>query len=180
MVLANVRYMLLMNWAMGMDELKHGCKGSEVNFPDPNIDWTKHFFDELSVDEWVKAKLQLGTKKSSGEKSEGANQSLSKKKLGIPVLDNLIELGVDEILVQIKAIEFKRHCLLTEYTDIDTMTKHWLWFPISALSKIKTKIEPNAVSFLPQTVTRKFKGTLDNTIIAQARQSLVKFVLEFS
>ena len=33
-VMLSVKGMLQMNWNMGIDELKYGCKGSEVNFPD--------------------------------------------------------------------------------------------------------------------------------------------------
>ena len=47
-----------MNWNMGIDELKYGCKGSEINFPDQFWDWSQLFYDEISVDSWVKAKLK--------------------------------------------------------------------------------------------------------------------------
>lgn len=59
-----------MNWNMGIDELKYGCKGSEINFPDQQWDWSQHFFDELSVDSWIKAKLRYGKKKITDEDEE--------------------------------------------------------------------------------------------------------------
>lgn len=106
----------------------------------------------------------MGNKKvvlEEDEEGDDAKQADDfQKKLGIPLLDKLLELGIDEILVQIKAIEYKRHCVLAEYTDVDTMTKHWLWFPLSALSKVNSQVEPPAISFLPQTVSKKFRNTL--------------------
>lgn len=65
--------------------------------------------------------------------------------------------------MQIKAVEYKRHCILVEYFDNDTMTKHWLWFPIVAIVKTCPKVEPVSVSFLPETTTKKLRQTLLNT-----------------
>ena len=66
--------------------------------------------------------------------------------------------------------------MLAEYTDVDSMTKHWLWIPIAALKKPSYQMEPVAISFLPQTLNKKFKESLHNTSIAYARQSLLKVV----
>ena len=167
-----------------MDELRNTVKGSEINFPDKNWDWNMLFFDEISVDSWTTAKLKLV--RSKGEDDEdGTEEKLisddSKKdikKLGIPLLDKLLDLGIEEILVQVKAMEYKRNCVLAEYTDSDTMTKYWLWLPMSSLRLIPALIEPAAISFLPQTLNKKFKATLKNTVVAYARQSLLKIVHE--
>ena len=80
--------------------------------------------------------------------------------------------------MQIKAIEYKRHCILAEYFDNDSMTKHWLWFPVAHFINTCPQIEPVAVSFLPETVVKNFKKTLQNTAISYARQSLLKIVQE--
>ena len=83
-------------------------------------------------------KLKFGKKRVSEEEEEDADESViaeDSKKVGIPLLDKLLDLGIQDILVQIKAIEYKRHCVLAEYTDVDSMTKHWLWSPIAALKK---------------------------------------------
>ena len=131
-----------------------------------------HFYEEISVDSWVQVKLKFGKKKVSVEEDEDAEDkdvSEDSQKVGIPLLDKLIDSGVHDILVQIKAIEYKRHCVLAEFTDVDSMMKHWLWIPIAALKKPQYQIEPAAVSFLPSTLSMRFKETLQNTSIAYAR-----------
>ena len=171
-VMEEVMMMLNMNWKMGMDEFKHTVKGSEISFPDNNWDWNLHLFDEISVDSWTTAKLKFVKSKGEDDEDNAADEKPTaedNKKLGIPLLDKLLDLGIEEILVQVKAIEYKRHCVLAEYTDADTMTKHWLWIPIASLRKIPAQIEPAAISFLPQTLNKKFKSTLQNTVVAYAR-----------
>ena len=170
-----------MNWNMGIDELKYGCKGSEINFPDNNWDWSQHFFDEIPVDSWFKVKLKQRKKKNTDkdedeEEQDEKEDEQEEKKLGIPALDKLLDLGIEDVLVQVKAIEYKRQSVLVEYTDEDSMTKHWLWIPIQSLSQPSFIMEPVSVSFLPQTLNKKFMHTLQNTAIAYARQSLIKIV----
>lgn len=167
-----------MNWNMGIDELKYGCKGSEINFPDQFWDWSQLFYDEISVDSWVKAKLKPRKRKvDEDEEDQDDKQEVEdSKKLKVPALDKLLDLGIEEVLVQIKAIEYKRQSVLAEYIDEDSMTKHWLWIPIQALSQSSFFMEPVSISFLPQTLNKKFMQTLSNTAIAYARQSLIKIV----
>ena len=178
-VMLDVKGQMCMNWQMAMKELTYTCKGSEIAFPDSHWDWSAPFFDEIAVDGWYQAKLKLGKRKSSEEDEGEADDKRGSdggKKVGVALVDKLLGLGVEDILVQIKAIEYKRHCVLAEYTDADSMTKHWLWIPIAALSKPEYQTEPAAISFLPQTLNRRFKETLKNTSIAYARQSLLRIV----
>lgn len=119
-VMLSVKGMLQMNWNMGIDELKYGCKGSEIYFPDQYWDWSQLFFDEISVDSWINLSLKQGRKKFTDEDEEDQEEKdhgKQLKPLNIPVLDKLINLGIHEILVQVKAIEFKRQSVLVEYTD---------------------------------------------------------------
>jgi len=51
-----------------------------------------------------------------GSSGEGEGQS--------SLLNKLFNLGIDEILVQIKAIEGRGNMILAEYVDQDTMTVH--------------------------------------------------------
>lgn len=91
-----------MNWKMAIEQLTHTCKGSEIAFPDQHWDWSVHFFDEVSVDSWYQAKLKLGKRKTSGnddDEGDGRQGAEDSKKLGIPLLDKLLDLGVEDILV---------------------------------------------------------------------------------
>ena len=127
-------------------------RGSEINFPDNHWDWSIHFYDEINVDSWVQVKLKFGKKKvvvEDDDHEDDKDNAEDSQKIGIPLLDKLVDLGIQEILVQVKAIEFKRHCVLAEYNDVDTMTKHWLWIPIAAIKKPAFQMEPAAISFLP-------------------------------
>ena len=179
-VIGNLYGYFMQDWNEGMKWLNETTKGSEINLPNNQWDWNVMFFDEISIDSWFEVKLMFGSKKETDEddNAEDKEQIEQKKKLGVPLLDKLLDLGIEVILVQIKAVEYKRHCVLAEYTDVDSMTKHWLWIPIAALSKPSYQVEPAAISFLPQTLHKQFDETLSNTAIAYARQSLLKIVQE--
>ena len=61
-----------------------------------------HFYEEISVDSWVQVKLKFGKKKVSVEEDEDAEDkevSEDSQKVGIPLLDKLIDSGVHDILV---------------------------------------------------------------------------------
>ena len=102
MVMFSVKMDLARKWSTGIDQLKHTVRGSEINFPDNHWDWSVHFYDEISVDSWVQVKLKQGKKKVTEEDEDDADdkdRAAGSAKIGIPLLDKLIDLGIQEILV---------------------------------------------------------------------------------
>lgn len=85
------------------------------------------------MDAWALAKIRQSrsTSQRDGGKTENTNTSMQ----GVigssgegegqsSLLNKLFNLGIDEILVQIKAIEGRGNMILAEYVDQDTMTVH--------------------------------------------------------
>jgi hypothetical protein len=95
------------------------------------------------------------------------------------LIGKLTSLGIEELLVQIKAIDGKNGIALTEYTDSDTMTVHWIWFPITHLCSLERSVPPKVVGFLPSTLSRTFNNTIKETIVIYARQTLNQFFESF-
>lgn len=50
-----------------MDELEYTVKGSQINFPDKDWDWSVLFFDELPVGSWAMTRLRYHRKKALSE-----------------------------------------------------------------------------------------------------------------
>jgi hypothetical protein len=52
------------------------------------------------------------------------------------MIDRLLNLEIDEILVQIKAVDAKSNSVFAQYFDSDSMTTSYLWLPINSLKEL--------------------------------------------
>ena len=68
------------------------------------------------------------------------------------MLNKLINLGIDEIVVLIKAVDLRGNVVLAEYQDPDTMQIHSIWVPVSHLSDLNNPLPPRAVGFTINTL----------------------------
>lgn len=114
--------------AMTMCEKKmpQGC-----NVPDENYDWTCKMIDECLVDTWALAKFKA---------PKGAT-------IDHPLLAKLINFGIEEVVVLIKAVDLRANVVLGEYHDADTMQVHSLWVPVSHLSDLHSPLPPRAIGY---------------------------------
>ena len=123
-------------------------------------DWNAKIIDECLVDSWALAVIHKDKRKSKVSKDEknkegsNADEQGGRSKLeavpdlGHPLLNKIAGLGIRTLLVQIKAINGKNNQILTEYHDVDSMTSHWIWFPIANLKSLFKPIGPKPESFL--------------------------------
>lgn len=93
--------------------------------PDENYDWSAKIIEECMVGSWLLSKIKL---RSSSESIHSSSFSM--------VLSKLQSLGIEEILVQLKAVDARTNAILAEYTDYDTMQSHFLWIPITNLMSL--------------------------------------------
>jgi hypothetical protein len=54
----------------------------------------------------------------------------------IPKFNKLHQLGIDELLVQIKATDSRFNVVLAEYKDPENMLSHRMWIPVAALRNL--------------------------------------------
>ena len=90
--------------------------------PDENQDWSYKIIDECIVGNWLLAKI----KQRSNQDTLHANQFSM-------ILSKMQSLGIEEILVQLKAVDARSNAVLAEYIDYDTMLSHLVWIPITNL-----------------------------------------------
>lgn len=107
-------------------KMPQGC-----NVPDENYDWTCKMIDECLVDTWALARLKA---------PKGAA-------IDHPLLARLINFGIEEIVVLIKAVDLRANVVFGEYHDADTMQVHSLWVPVSHLSDLHSPLPPRAVGY---------------------------------
>lgn len=143
--------------AMTMCERKmpQGCTP-----PDDNYDWTSKMPDECIVDSWALAKFKQG--RSSGSSGNQQAQNSQKPSDGqhmngetsYPLLNKLIDLGIEEIVVLIKAVDMRDNVVLGEYWDHDAMQVHSLWIPINFLNDLNSPLPPRSVGYTMTTLKK--------------------------
>lgn len=73
-------------------------------------------------------------------------------------MNKLINLGIDEIVVLIKAVDMRANVVLVEYQDPDTMQVHSIWIPVSHLSDLHNPLPPRAIGFTKKTLIGQFEN----------------------
>ena len=76
------------------------------------------------------------------------------------MLNKLINFGIDEIVVLIKAVDLRGNVVLAEYQDPDTMQVHSIWVPVSHLSDLNNPLPPRAVGFTVNTLKSQFSESV--------------------
>jgi hypothetical protein len=93
--------------------------------PDENHEWSTKIIDECIVGNWYLAKIK---QRSSSESVHSSQFAM--------VLSKLQSLGIEEILVQVKAVDARSSAVLAEYTDYDMMQTHYVWLPVLNLMSL--------------------------------------------
>jgi hypothetical protein len=55
-------------------------------------------------------------------------------------MSKLVALGIEEILVQIKAVDARSSAVLAEFTDHDMMLTHYVWIPVTNLLSLQQNL----------------------------------------
>lgn len=145
-----------------------------VILPSENTDWTAHVADECIVDTWALAKIS-----SSRSGSSGHSQSRSSQPGGPECTSALIvrlqDLGVQAIVIQIKLVDARYNVVLGEYYDPENFCSHFIWFPISHLSRLDYPLPPRSIGLTRKTVTLDYLKSINNLNSLYARKTLIKF-----
>eukprot|EP00347_Sterkiella_histriomuscorum_P020695 403336831 len=172
--LRNGDQMRALDDAMTMCERKlpQGC-----NIPDDNHDWTAKMADECIVDTWALAKFktQRQLNQNSNQAGSQQNQSNSQGDTNYPLLNKIINYGIDEIVILIKAVDNRANVILAEYQDPDTMQVHSIWIPISYLNDLQTQLPPRAVGYTIQTLKKTFERNTQMIDKVYAKQTLIRY-----
>jgi len=102
-----------------------------TNIPDENYDWSAKMAEECIVGSWATAQL-----------SPVGNTN---KQYNHPLLEKLQSLGVNEINIIIRAVDFRTNIALGEYVDTDTLQIHSLWIPVKNIYDIQVPLNSPAV-----------------------------------
>lgn len=137
--------------------------------------------DECVVDSWALAKFKPQRSQRAGNVGQGSQQSVIAQQgdTSFPLLNKLINLGIDEIVVLIKAVDFRGNVVLAEYQDPDTMQIHSIWIPVSHLSDLHNPLPPRAVGYSTKTLKREFNDSVQRIKTIYARQTLLQFFHAF-
>jgi hypothetical protein len=145
-----------------------------VILPSENTDWTAHVADECIVDTWALAKIS-----SSRSGSAGHSQSRSSHPGGADCTSALIvrlqDLGVQAIIIQIKLVDARYNVVLGEFYDPENFCSHFIWFPISHLSRLDYPLPPRSIGLSRKTVTLDYLKSINNLNSLYARKTLIKF-----
>ncbi|CDW79829.1 hect domain and rcc1-like domain-containing protein [Stylonychia lemnae] len=162
--------------AMTMCEKKmpQGC-----NPPDDNHDWSSKMADECIVDSWALAKLKTQRASIQNQQAGQQQQNNISGDTNYPLLNKLINLGIEEIVILIKAIDLKTNVILAEYQDSDTMQVHSIWIPVSYLNDLHTLLPPRAVGYTMDSLKQQFNVNSSMIKKIYARQTLIKFFQSF-
>jgi hypothetical protein len=90
-----------------------------------------------------------------------------------PLLNKLINFGIDEIVVLIKGVDLRANVVLAEYQDPDTMQIHSLWVPVSHLNDLHNPLPPRAVGYTVKTLKNQFNHSVAKIESVFARQTLI-------
>lgn len=87
--------------------------------PDDNYDWTSKMPDECIVDSWALAKFKTqrpsNASNSNNSQQSQASQAMQLGETSYPLLNKLINLGIEEIVVLIKAVDVRGNVILAEF-----------------------------------------------------------------
>jgi len=157
-----------MEEAMVMCEKKmpQGC-----TVPDDNHDWTAKMVEECVVGSWAIAKLKFvrGHLTKQGSRAETTSTLLNK----------LLKLGIDEIVVQVKAADFRSNVILGEYHDPDSLLLQTVWLPVSILYDLHSPLPPSSVGYPIDLLHSKFQNDVAKVDALLAKQTLVQFFKSF-
>lgn len=82
-----------------------------AQIPDDNHDWSAKASEEAIVGSWALAKL-----KRISHLTKGAGGQLTNH----PLLNKLIGMGIEEIAVKVKCVDFRSQAVLAEFMDTDS------------------------------------------------------------
>ncbi len=92
-----------------------------------------------------------------------------------PLLNKLIDLGIEEIVVLIKAVDMRDNVILGEYWDHDAMQVHSIWIPINFLNDLHSPLPPRSVGYNMTTLKKQFELNTSMIEKVYARQTLIQF-----
>jgi hypothetical protein len=93
----------------------------------------------------------------------------------LPLIIRLQNLGVQAIVVQIKAVDSRYNVVLGEYYDSENFCSHFIWFPISHLYELDHPLPPRSVGYSRKSLTLKYLQSIASINSLYARQTLIKF-----
>lgn len=119
--------------------------------PDDNYDWSCKMIDECIVDTWALAKFKP-QKITNQLNQQNQAQNSGSGETSFPLLNKLVNFGIDEIVVLIKAVDQRGNVVLAEHQDPDTMQVHSIWIPVNHLNDLHNPLPPRSVGFTVSTL----------------------------
>jgi len=149
-----------------------------VILPSENTDWTANVADECIVDTWALAKINFsksGSSSGHGGQSSGRSSHPSAPEASSALILHLQDLGVQAIVIQIKLVDSRYNVVLGEFYDPENFCSHFIWFPISHLSRLDYPLPPRSIGLTRKTVTLNYLKSISNINSLYARKTLIKF-----
>lgn len=72
----------------------------------------------------------------------------------------MVNFGIEEIVVLIKAVDLRGNVVLAEYQDPDTMQVHSIWIPVSHMTDLHDPLPPRAVGYTVSTLKKQFMNSV--------------------
>ena len=146
--------------------------------PSENTDWTAKVADECIVDSWALAKISSSRASAAagqGNSQVGKSAHSAAPEAALPLIIRLQNLGVQAIVVQIKAVDSRYNVVLGEYYDAENFCSHFIWFPISHLYELDHPLPPRSVGYSRKSLALKYLQSIASINSLYARQTLIKF-----
>jgi hypothetical protein len=72
----------------------------------------------------------------------------------------LLHLEIDEILVEIKAVDAKTNSVFARYFDPDSMTQSYFWIPINNLIELSKPLPHRSIGFSNRKLADDFERSI--------------------
>jgi len=89
-----------------------------------------------------------------------------------PILNKLSQLGVNELLVQIKATDARYNVILGEYKDSESQLSHQMWIPVGNCRSPSHPVSVPSSACTAQTLSTNFHNTTVQLVSTYSRQTL--------
>lgn len=80
----------------------------------------------------------------------------------VPLIIRLIDQGIQAIVIQIKLVDSRYNCVLGEFYDLENLSSHLVWFPISHLYELDYPLPPRSVGYSRKSVALSYLQSLEN------------------
>jgi hypothetical protein len=99
-------------------------------------------------------------------------KSLNASRSQFPRLRKLSQLGITELLVQVKASDARYNIILAEFKDPESRLAHQMWIPVANCRTLEQPLGVPASAATARTLSKDFHETTVQLVSTYARQTL--------